>query len=57
LRDFGVVQGPEKSTVADLTFKHLDLKLKNPAVSVRGVKNVKFEDVKLNGAAYQPVEK
>jgi polygalacturonase len=52
LRDFGAVDGPEKSTVANLTFKNLNLKLSNPAVLVKNVKGLKFDNVKINGVAY-----
>jgi alpha-L-rhamnosidase len=52
LRGFGVVNGPAKSTVANLTFKNINVTLKNPAVTVRNVKDLKFDNVKINGAAY-----
>jgi alpha-L-rhamnosidase len=52
LRGFGVVNGPAKSTVANLTFKNINVTLKNPAVTVRNVKDLKFDNVKINGAFY-----
>jgi alpha-L-rhamnosidase len=52
LRGFGVVNGPAKSTVANLTFKDINVTLKNPAVTVRNVKDLKFSNVKINGADY-----
>jgi alpha-L-rhamnosidase len=50
--DFGQVDGPEKSTVANLTFKNVNITVKNPAVAIRNVKDLKFADVKINGVAY-----
>jgi alpha-L-rhamnosidase len=52
LHDFGRVIGAEKSTVANVTFKNLNLTLKNPAVVMRNVKNPKFNKVKINGVAF-----
>lgn len=52
LHDFGLVDGPEKSTVADLVFKNIHIALENPRVETRNVKNLKFADVTINGAAY-----
>jgi polygalacturonase len=52
LHDFGRVDGPEKSTVANLAFKNINIALKNPAVVTRNVKNLKFTNVKINGVAY-----
>ena len=52
LHDFGRVDGPEKSTVANLVFKNINITLKNPAVVIRNVKNLKFTNVKINGVAY-----
>jgi alpha-L-rhamnosidase len=52
LRGFGVVNGPAKSTVANLTFKDINVTLKNPAVTVKNVKDLKFSNVKINGADY-----
>jgi alpha-L-rhamnosidase len=50
--DFGQVEGPGKSTVANLTFKNVNITVKNTAVAIRNVKNLKFTDVKINGVAY-----
>jgi alpha-L-rhamnosidase len=52
LRGFGVVNGPPKSTVANLTFKNINVTLKNSVVTVRNVKDLKFINVKINGADY-----
>ena len=52
LHDFGKVDGPEKSTVSNLTFKNINITLKNPAVVTRNVKNLKFTKVKINDVAY-----
>jgi alpha-L-rhamnosidase len=52
LRSFGVVNGPAKSTVANLTFKDINVTLKNPAVPVKNVKDLEFKNVKINGVAY-----
>ena len=52
LHDFGKVTGPPKSTVENLTFKNINITLKNPAVVTRNVKNLKFTNVKINGVAY-----
>ena len=52
LHDFGRVDGPEKSTVANLTFKNINITLKNPQVMIRNVKNLKFTKVKINGVIY-----
>jgi polygalacturonase len=52
LHDFGRMDGPAKSTVENLTFKNINIALKNPAVVTRNVKNLKFTNVKINGVAY-----
>jgi polygalacturonase len=52
LRDFGMVDGPSKSVVANLTFKDIDIQLKNPEVVIRKVKDLKLSNVKINGAPY-----
>ncbi len=52
LHDFGVVNGPAKSTVSGLTFKNINVKLNNPAVSVKNVKASTFDNVTINGVAY-----
>ena len=52
LHDFGRVAGPEKSTVAGLTFKNIRIKLKIPEVMISNVKNLKFSNVKINGISY-----
>jgi alpha-L-rhamnosidase len=55
LRDFGTVNGPEKSTVANLVFRNINVKLNNPAVTVRNAKGVTYDGVMINGAAYTGV--
>jgi alpha-L-rhamnosidase len=52
LHDFGKVDGPKKSNVSNLTFKNINITLKNPAVVTRNVKNLKFTKVKINDVAY-----
>ncbi len=52
LHDFGRVDGPAKSTVSNLAFKNINITLKNPAVVIRNVQNLKFTNVKINGVAY-----
>jgi alpha-L-rhamnosidase len=52
LLDFGRVEGPEKCTVQNVTFKDINIALKNPVVVTRSVKNMKFTNVKINGVAY-----
>ena len=52
MRDFGRVDGPAKSTVSNLAFRNINVKLTNPAVVTRNVKNLKFTNVKINGVAY-----
>ncbi|MGD1085230.1 MAG: glycosyl hydrolase family 28 protein [Verrucomicrobiota bacterium] len=52
LRDFGKVDGPEKSTVANLTFKNINITLQNPAVVTKNVQNLQFIGVNINGAPY-----
>jgi len=48
---FGVVDGPKKSTVTGLTFKDINLTLKVPDVVVKGVKELKLENVNIKAAA------
>jgi alpha-L-rhamnosidase len=52
LHDFGKVDGTKKSDVSNLTFKNINITLKNPAVVTRNVKNLKFTNMKINGVAY-----
>ena len=52
LHDFGRVDSTPKSTVSNLTFKNINITLKNPAVVVQNVKNLKFTNVRINGIAY-----
>jgi alpha-L-rhamnosidase len=51
LHGFGLVDGPKKSTVTDLTFKDINLTLKVPDVVIKGVKDLKFENVNIETAA------
>ena len=50
LNKFGVVDGPANSTVAKLTFKNINLALKTTDVTIKNVKNLKLDDVNINGA-------
>ena len=52
LQGFGQVDGPAKSTVANLTFKNINVTLQNPEVMIKNVKNLKFSNVKINGVGY-----
>ncbi len=52
LRDFGTVEGPSNSVVANLTFKDIDVTLKNPEVAIRNVKDLKVSNMKINGVPY-----
>jgi len=47
LQKFGVVDGPKKSTVTDLTFKDINLTLKVPDVTVKGVNNLVMDNVNI----------
>jgi alpha-L-rhamnosidase len=51
LHDFGSVGGPEKSTVASLTFRNLTLTLQDPAVLIRNARNLKFVKVSIKSPA------
>jgi alpha-L-rhamnosidase len=51
LREFGTVDGPKKSTVTGLTFKDINLTLTTPDVTIKGVKNLKMENVNIKAAA------
>jgi alpha-L-rhamnosidase len=52
LKGFGEINGPAKSTVQNVTFKNINLTLKSPAVIVKNVKGLKFENVTINGIPY-----
>jgi alpha-L-rhamnosidase len=52
LGDFGRIEVPEKSIITDLAFKNINITLQSPPVAVKNVRNLKFADVKINGAAY-----
>ena len=52
LHDFGRIDGPEKSTVENVTFKNINVTLKDPAVVIKNVKELKFSNVKINSVAY-----
>jgi len=47
LQKFGVVDGPKKSTVTGLTFKNINLTLKVPDLGIKGVKNLKMDNVNI----------
>ncbi|HEY1719469.1 MAG TPA: glycosyl hydrolase family 28 protein, partial [Verrucomicrobiae bacterium] len=51
LHDFGVVDGPKKSTVANLTFKNINITLRVPDVVIKGVKGLKLDNVNIKVAA------
>lgn len=50
---FGLINGPEKSVVRDITMKDIDLQLNNPRVTIRKVEGLKVENVKFNGKPYE----
>jgi len=52
LKKFGQIDGPEKSTVQNVTFKNINITLKSPAVIAKNVKNLSFVNVTINGVAY-----
>jgi hypothetical protein len=52
LPDFGKVPGTPKNNMENLTFKNINIALKNPAVVTRNVKNLKFTNVKINDVVY-----
>jgi alpha-L-rhamnosidase len=52
LNDFGRIDGPAKSTVQNVTLENIDIKLNNPEVVIKQVKNLKLNNVKINGVAY-----
>ena len=58
LRGFGRVDGPAKSTVQDLTFKNINVRLSDPEVVIEKVKGLHIINVKINGRRYAgPAEK
>jgi alpha-L-rhamnosidase len=52
LNDFGRINGPAKSTVQNVTLENIDIKLNEPGVVIKQVKNLKLNNVKINGVAY-----
>ena len=52
LKGFGRIDGPDKSTVQNVTFKNINVTLKSPAVVTKNVKNLIFDNVMINGTAY-----
>jgi alpha-L-rhamnosidase len=52
LDSFGRISGPAKSTVQNVTLKNIDIKLSEPGVVIKQVKNLKISNVKINGVAY-----
>lgn len=53
LNGFGRIEGPEKSTIQDVTFKDITITLKAPEVVAKKVKELTFENVTINGVAYK----
>jgi alpha-L-rhamnosidase len=45
LQDFGIVDGPKKSTVANLTLKDINLELKTTDINLKGVKHLTMENI------------
>jgi len=56
LREFGIVEGPSNSVVANLTFKDIDVTLKNPEVMIRKVRDLKVSNMKINGVPYSQTQ-
>jgi alpha-L-rhamnosidase len=52
LNNFGRIDGPAMSTVQNVTLENIDIKLNEPGVVIKQVKNLKLNNVKINGAAY-----
>ncbi len=52
LNNFGRINGPAKSTVQNVTLENIDIKLNQPGVVIKRVKNLKLNNVKINGVAY-----
>jgi alpha-L-rhamnosidase len=52
LNEFGRIDGPAKSTVQTVTLEDIDIKLKDPGVVIKHVKDLKLINVKINGVAY-----
>jgi alpha-L-rhamnosidase len=52
LNGFGLIEGPDKSTVEKVTFKDITVTLQAPEVVAKNVKDLKFDNVTINGAAY-----
>jgi len=52
LNSFGRISGPPKSTVQNVTLENIDIKLSQPAVVIKQVKNLKLDNVKINGVPY-----
>jgi alpha-L-rhamnosidase len=46
---FGRIAGPPKSTLRNISFRNVDLKLDKPKVTIEKVENLKLENVKING--------
>ena len=51
LSGFGRIDGPDKSTVQNITLQNIDIKATNPRAVINNVKNLKLKNVKINGAA------
>jgi len=52
LNSFGRISGPPKSTVENVTLENIDIRLSQPAVVIKQVKNLKLDNVKINGVPY-----
>ena len=51
---FGRIAGPGKATIRDVTFKDIDVTLKDARATIRNVEGLKVENVKVNGEAFTP---
>jgi alpha-L-rhamnosidase len=52
LKSFGIVSRSDKGTVQNITFQNIELTLSKPAVVIKDINDIKFENVTINGQAY-----
>jgi polygalacturonase len=51
---FGEILGKPETRMADVTLKNINVTLKNPKLKVRDVKNLRVENVTVNGRSFSP---
>ena len=49
---FGRIAGPGKSMIRNITLENIDIKLKNPTVTIKDVTGLKVTNMKINGVPY-----